>query len=507
MNAALRASENEVRPRLACGYELLGTGLAAALSLASFGLSGTTAATALNVLGPVILGLSLSYGILRTVAVHRLAIWFPSLWFRITVIPLYVVGGLSPYLVDARASAYLQVFARLDPATVAKVNVAIMGGLLLVVMCFFVTRVRRPSEESIRASFESADTAPLMSAFLVVGALIRYGVEIPQALHLAELQWLRPIVPFAFLFQMGFLLLVMRALLRGGSLVWIAAAIFVVDTAVSSLSMMKLQIIANLVLVFTAALTVRCSVPRFIIGSIVLVCAFIAITGVMDNARVIAASVYQPGQQTELWGSPTARLGAIAEAIVGDGDHRQFDRVQSLLVRLCYTPLIAATMAFGDRGVAFLGADFWTWSWVPRLIYPAKPTIDFGGQFYTLLSGKTLTWMSPTFFGDAYWHASWAGVYVWMLAYGVVLALWTRFTSFIVGSGWMLFIPVAFMGFRFAGAHYGFLVSHFTAFISQALYLAFGLWLIQVIYDRLIAMGFSLPAIHPADTKHTLEKQ
>lgn len=480
----LQRPASESNPRLACGYELVGVGLAAAISLCAFAIPGSAVAGVLNAAAPAILGMALGFGILRTVAVHRLAIWFPSLWFRITAIPFYVIGGLSPFLVDPRASAYLQAFARLDTATVAKVNLAVMGGLFLVILCFFLMRVRRPAEEAIHASFESRETAVLMWSCLTVGAAIRYGVEIPQALHLAELQSLRPIVPFAFLFQMGFLLLVVRTLLRGGALTWITVAIFVLDTLISSLSMMKLQIIANLVLVFTAVLTVRSSIPRFIIGAVVLVCAFVAITGVMDNARVIASSLYRPEPQYELWGSPTARIGAIAEAIVGEGDHRQFDRVQSLLVRLCYTPLIAATMAFRDQGVAFLGTDFWLWSWVPRILYPPKPTVDFGGQFYTLLSGKTQTWMSPTFFGDAFWHASWLGVYGWMLAYGIVIAFWTRFTNFIVASGRMLFIPVAFMGFRFAGAHYGFLVSHFTAFVSQALYLGLGLWAVQAILDR-----------------------
>lgn len=490
---ALAGTDTEVvatppGPRLACGYELLGAGVAAGLSIWAFVLRDGPATTALNVLAPMILGLALGFGILRTIVVHRLAIWLPTLWFRITAIPFYVIGGLSPFLVDERASAYLQAFAPLDPPTIAKVNVAVIGGICLVILCFFFVRLPRTDDMSIRISLESGETTVLMYTFLVIGGFIHYGVEVPQALHLVEGRSLLPVVPFAFLFQLGFLILVTRMLFRRGYIFWLVAALFLVDTLIASLSMMKLQIIQNLVLIFIAALTVRCSIPRFIAGSILLVVAFVAITGVIDNARAIAAGFYQSGQHYEHWGSPVARAGAIAESILGEGDHRQFDRVQSLLVRLCYTPLIAAAMAFRDSGVAHLGTDFWLWSWVPRILYPPKPSIDFGGPFYTLLSGKTLTWMSPTFFGDAYWHASWAGIYLWMVAYGIALAMWARFTNFVIGSGRMLYIPIAFMGFRFAGAHYGFLVSHFTAFMSQALHLGLGLYWVQAIMRKIAGL-------------------
>jgi hypothetical protein len=472
-HAGSERSSTQPRRSLVPAWELVGISVASVLAFLAFLASGPSGPIALNILAPIALGMSLGYGLLRTLQDYPAAIWFPSVWFRISAIVLYCIGSLSPYLLDEASVTYLESWISLDPATVARANLAmILGVAAAIVGMRIVPSSAAYSEDSVRSTFDGKLVRGFMIFCLAVGGAIRFGLVAPQSFGMEIWQFLTPILPLAALFQLGLLLLLIIAFRSRGWPLYVAIAILIVDTALSFLSLGKVHIISNLMMAFIASMTVRSSITRFAIWAATLAVSFYYITGVIDDARAIV------GHRYTNWGTPIQRLNAIEQAILGKVDHssfgkdfKYFDRTQSLLIRICYTHLVSIAMQYGDKGVPNLNAGYWYWPFIPRFVAPQKPHREYGREFYRMLSGvDSITTMSPTIIGDAYWNAGWTGVLAWMGLFGLVIGVWTQLTRFIIGTGRIVLLPLAFLGIWFSVVHEGFIGTAFGPF-AYALYL------------------------------------
>jgi hypothetical protein len=126
---------------------------------------------------------------------------------------------------------------------------------------------------------------------------------------------------------------------------------------------------------------------------------------------------------------------------------------QRLVQRVAYGGFLADVIGVVDSGVVDRkrGATLWPgllW-FIPRFIWPAKPTLSIGGWYATAVlgwSGKGEA--AVTVPGDFYLNFGVTGVFFGMLAYGVVLRL--LYDRFIVNEGTAmglcLFVPI-FMTF------------------------------------------------------------
>lgn len=114
--------------------------------------------------------------------------------------------------------------------------------------------------------------------------------------------------------------------------------------------------------------------------------------------------------------------------------------------RFNYTPVQHALMQRYDTGQAGATYSELYWMFVPRVMAPGKPILDFGTRATEAVFGHSHSSTGPTIFGEAYWNGGWLYVIVTALLAGGLYVL-ISLTSIRLFSGWNIVAwPVGLIG-------------------------------------------------------------
>lgn len=124
--------------------------------------------------------------------------------------------------------------------------------------------------------------------------------------------------------------------------------------------------------------------------------------------------------------------------------------------RLNYAQVQAAVMNLYDEGNPGKTYSLIPWTFVPRVLFPAKPAFDSGGQAREAIFGfRDSTSIGVTVYGEAYWNGGWPFVFISALIYGFFLITVTVACLWLFGSGRLSAWPLGFLGIL-----YGFTVNN-----------------------------------------------
>lgn len=406
----------------------------------------------LNLLVPVLLGMSsllLGWQIVRQ---SPLAIWNPMVWFLLACTIYYGLGQLVHLLANADTVQRVNSAYFVDQAGLARTNFLHTVGVMVIVGAYalaailFIQRkpIAMPEVESFAQEQRSASEARAAALlFLCIGVPVKYFLQLPYDLGL--LTWVLPgsikylgalssvaIIPLYWLYKK-----------QGGIYRPAFYALFISELLVSLVTLSKLEMIKTALFLVFGAQLVKPGLKKLAISGIIIVAAYVFIASpFVSFARVAVGRA----AATDL--SQGIDLAAQFYKKGGDVQDVQFPKAQLWWTRLAYSNVELFAMREYDRGHP--GTTLWLapYTLIPRFIDPSKPTMSPGLAFTYLLTGDAnlMSFTGLGTLGEGYWNGGWLGVVVVGVVMGVLMAAFSHFSLRTLEARIFMFLPISMAG-------------------------------------------------------------
>lgn len=120
------------------------------------------------------------------------------------------------------------------------------------------------------------------------------------------------------------------------------------------------------------------------------------------------------------------------------------------------------------------GSSDWTkipWVFVPRFVYPNKPSLTSSGtEFYYKMTGNLGTSYAAGIFGDGYYNAGWLGVIFWSIIGGLIIAQNSAIARVIISSKSFIFLPIVLVSLIIAFRIDGTLLADYIGMFMYGMY-------------------------------------
>lgn len=423
-----------------------------------------------NLIGPLALMVIMLLGAWWHLQRQPLAIWQPIFWFRVAVAAYYGVGNLAPYIANDATMLFIRAMYDFSEEEVFKVGMINVACALTVLGTAWLIPVPTPARSATPSPIKEAQSAQsrttmmFAAAFLIGGGLVRYFIVLPSTLGLIDTV---PglVMPLARSYIVGLFLLILIAL-RGNRVALALASVLVpLDLAIGLLTFAKVEVLLTLIFCYLAFLHHHMTVPRIIIGIILIVGVYSQLDPIIHYGR---DEIYRR------YGERAAPLHVrleILEAYTKDvsSNEQRSDR-QSFLSRLSYTN--AATMVttwhdIGRPGDSLKNAFIVL---IPRAVWPEKPEITaLGKELYLAASSEEGSSISPGLFAESYWNFGWTGIPILMTVYGIFLAFLSRSALRAMKEEKWLYLPAILLSIQIGVRVDGWFVSDVIGAGSTAL--------------------------------------
>ena len=406
----------------------------------------------LNLLVPILLGMSsllLGWQIVRQ---SPLAIWNPLVWFLLACSIYYGLGQLVHLLGNADTVQRVNTIYFVDPAGLARTNFLHTVGVMITVSVYALVsalfkqwkRTAMPDVGSLAQEQRSTREArPAALLFLCIGVPIKYLLQLPYDLGL--LTWIVPgsvkylgtlsgvaIIPLYWLYKK-----------QGGIYRPTFFALVISEFLVSLVSLSKLEMIKTALFLVLGAQLLKPGLKKLLLSGIMIVAAYVFIASPFVNfARVAAGRVAAKdlSQAIDLVEQFNAKGRTVQDV--------QFPNAQLWWTRLAYSNVELFAMRQYDRGHP--GTTFWLapYTLIPRFIMPDKPGMTSGLEFTHLIEGNknSLTFTGLGALGEGYWNGGWLGVTAVGVVMGVLLAAFYHFSIRTLGARIFMFLPISMAG-------------------------------------------------------------
>lgn len=429
-----------------------------------------------NLIGPLALMVIMLLGAWWHLQRQPLAIWQPIFWFRVAVAAYYGVGNLAPYIANDTTMLFIRAMYDFSEEEVFKVGMINVACTLTVLGTAWLMPVPTPAHSATPPPTKETRTAQrrttlmFAAAFLIGGGLVRYFIVLPSTLGLIDTV---PglVMPLARSYIVGLFLLIIIAL-RGNRVALALASVLVpLDLAIGLLTFAKVEVLLTLIFCYLAFLHHHMTVPRIVIGIILIVGVYTQLDPIIHYGR---DEIYRR------YGERAAPLHVrleILEAYTKDvsSNEQRSDR-QSFLSRLSYTN--AATMVttwhdIGRPGDSLKNAFIVL---IPRAIWPEKPEITaLGKELYLAASSEEGSSISPGLFAESYWNFGWTGIPILMTVYGIFLAFLSRSALRAMKEEKWLYLPAILLSIQVGVRVDGWFVSDVIGAGSTALVMIFAI--------------------------------
>ncbi|WP_141468268.1 hypothetical protein [Pelagimonas varians] len=378
----------------------------------------------INAVVPIcLIGISLWFGY-QIVKQEPYAIWTPALLFLGHVALFRGIGPLvyifsNPITQEKiRYGAWSITDAELLDTHL--LNSVGSSSILLGCLLFLSTIARRKPE--VVPTGPKISVLQAAMCFLVPGALIRYGVVIPNTFGIAP-AFVVPgfLLKLSFLVDIGFALLAFLAVRQGGFAKTIFWILFLPHYFTLFLEFKKSALMIGAMLPIIGAYMGNRNLRGMVLNLLLLAVIYIGSQPIVHYARAemneISGSIFGASfsQRVEIATGVIFGTTDSIEDIIAE------DETQSGWLRLSYAANQAIAMrAYDLAGPTDTIRSVWQ-VFIPRFIWPEKPSfIYLGSDFYYVITGRdSTTLVGSTIHADSYWNYGWPGVIFIGCAIGV----------------------------------------------------------------------------------------
>jgi hypothetical protein len=403
----------------------------------------------INILGPVLLAfmcLSASYSAIR---INRSSILFPIVSALIASAFYYGLGPLFYLFADEVSYAYSQAQFEIDGSSLLETNLlnaAFLFFLLVGYLFSIRTKLLGSLPRNVRNDRQSDIQASILLAFcLLVGGSVKYfvmngsfkGIE-SILKHLTVLLDLS-VAPAAFL------------AVRGKSVAKVSFALLSMMMFVIAILTFSKTAFMRSILMCAIGLRLGGAKAKWMtVFAFLAVFVFMALTTPISNLRQERNRMFGR-YESSLYEHAQILLNLIEEGTLFQSEMSSSSWIQ----RFNYAPAQAFAIYQYNQGKAGDSYKNALWIFVPRIIYPDKPSMtEIGVEFSTEFNGNQNNSVSIGIAGEAYYNGGFLGLFFVGSLLGLEFAIFEKIVSKLLVAPWVnlpCFILIVLMGTRVDG--------------------------------------------------------
>lgn len=412
----------------------------------SEGFLGPESYDSLNFYGPIAFIAILARGAWRMLRLNSANIWAALFWFRVSTIVYFGFGQIAPFIMNEASLLYLNKYYAPQPQEILKLNLLVTLSVIAVLLgAQIYVKIAPPRIQQMMATpHEHAQSMRRTGLLLLfIGGAIKYLYVFPQAMG-----WTTDVLPGAVamlssLSLAGIYLITLWALSTRNWPALFFISIFVIVEMTSGLLLFtKTETMLPLIVYLIAIISQKASAQRFLFAAASLAFLFIFLVPIVTTGREeVNRRSPERGQV-----SIAERLDIIWDAVIAP---EQFGEEQTSLLRISYLSPATFAIARYDAGQPAATLDLLWVIFIPRFIWPEKPTLDLGKAFSTEYSGVLReNSVASGIFADLYWNMGWYSLAFLVMPFGVLFAYFSRLAQKIMYKAQYIYMPILFIMMR-----------------------------------------------------------
>jgi hypothetical protein len=377
-----------------------------------------------------------------------LAVFTSLPWMYLTSAAYWGFGPLLYYFGTRETIEYADSFVPVVDRDVFRANMLNLGSTAIVVLTYIalsamaagraahrVTRFSQVRNEDEQCHRDAA----VAVCFLVAGYSVRAAI-ILLASSRGDANSIPAVIRYFTEFSL-FSLIIFSYLWRKGVSRYFPILVFnlAIEIVVSIASLSKLSILKVGVAVMLGMALAGDSLRRLaIIGAFGAILFGLVLVPFVNISRLA-------------FGFGMTGAGQVGEAVslyAGDGRYEAADLlpgVQGWWTRLNYANAQSFAMSAFDRQSPGSTFDLILVSFLPRGLFPDKPSIQSGADFNESINGSRESLSAPGMFAEGYWNAGYPGAFFVAVSLGVFYFFSAQYTRRNLTSGRLLFLPVVWL--------------------------------------------------------------
>lgn len=411
---------------------------------------------AINWIGPTILLVTCLMTGYRLVSRNPLLMWTPIPWFLAACGAYFGFGPLLYTFANGETVAHANNLWTVNSLDLLRTNLLNVVGIM-VIAASFLTLYKRIGLSRVRRIPQIADRRTITIVtigFLTVGVIVKYRFALPYEFGTTNQVLSGSVYSLAQLTTLCLAMLGYLATRRRGVWILILAIVLLCEASVDLLRFSKSALMLTLIMPLLGCFLAKPRIKVLATGALGIACLYILSTPIVSWGRLEVAEstgvFYRATLQQRL---DVVQKGLATGSIGGE---RNESTAQGWWSRLSYANAQAFAMHQydEDRPGASLGMALYTF--VPRILWPDKPSITGAGEDFTeLIHGHRGSSTGIGIFGEAYWNGGWLLLVGMCVCVGILFVILTRVALFYMGRLEVIYLPCIFlgmeMGFRVDG--------------------------------------------------------
>jgi hypothetical protein len=403
-----------------------------------------------NAAAPIVLFCATMSAAILTIRRYPASVWTPYVAFLVGSAIFFALGPLVYVFGDPRTIAQLAATRMaITDLELARTNLLVELGVLSVfigIVGYSAIRTRGGRALS-RLATASIPLPAIATIFLLLGAVLRYGLILPNQFGLTSYVVPGSVTSASNLFALGLSVAGYLSISGPNRRVWrlIFWAVFFPNLLVAVLEFSKTSAMINLLVPMFGRYLADRNMSRLAGWVIVAVILFAFMQPLVSYGRIVilqeTGDIYRA--------SLPRRLDITVNYLSGERFEPAAQRSQPAWTRLAYSGPQAYAMDLHDDGQAGESLrDAWMY-FVPRLLWPGKPILlGPGAEFNEIVNGWRGTFLGLSIYGDAYWQAGWPGLLIFSLGVGFIFGWMSRNSLQWMSAGGLVLLPPVLLAFE-----------------------------------------------------------
>ena len=407
----------------------------------------------------------------QLIRANRLMIWTPLPWFLAACAAYFGFGPLVYHFGRSGTVAVLSTFYPVEESDLWHTNILNAISVFVVMASYMLgARLVRIDRHPIVQEVDTGLLQRTAIIFLSLGLAVKYLLALPYYFGMLDLT-----VPGGILQLQSFSLLaiiVVMVLVSKGGTKWrlVLYPLVAAELATAILEFSKMSVLITLMTLTLGWYLTRPRAWVLFAGAALLVTTYVATTPLVPFGRgeIVnrTGTIYQAG---------LAERAEILTGYLESGDASggvEFSGHQSWWARLSYVNAQTFAMRSYDGGSPGRSFTLAGYAFVPRALWPDKPSITGVAEDFTfLVTGIRASSSAPGAFAEAYWNGGWLMVVLSCVYLGV---LFTGFSYYAVRRMALMdvsLLPVVFIGIRMGFRPDGWFAAEYVGALAIAVVL------------------------------------